>query len=97
MRKGKLKDRKNVWFHSHARYGVYPANWQGWIVAVLYIGAILYSFTQIDSLSHSVSDTLIQFIPLFLLYSLFFFIIVHLKLQTEIAKKSGYTKNKKKK
>lgn len=98
MRKGKLKDRQNSWFfHSHKKYGIYPTNWQGWTVVVLYVGAILYSFTQIDSVSHSVSDTLIQFFPLFLLYSLFFFIIVHLKLQPEAVKKLVQTKNRRNK
>jgi len=49
------------WFK---RYGIFflPAGIPGWIVFLAGLAAAVYSFHEIDSRSHSVSDTLINFV-----------------------------------
>lgn len=37
-----------------------PVRWGGWMLAVLSIAYTVYSFVEVDSRSHSVSDTLIN-------------------------------------
>ena len=46
------------------RFGLFfvPVHWMGWILAVLSIAYTVYSFIEIDSRSHSASDTLINFV-----------------------------------
>jgi succinate dehydrogenase/fumarate reductase cytochrome b subunit len=55
---------KKLWFKAK-RYGWgwYPSTWQGWSVILLFIIAEIILFHNIDSHQHSVSDTLINFIP----------------------------------
>lgn len=55
---------KEKWFKAK-RYGWgwTPATWQGWGVLVLYTVMLIFLLTSIDRHSHSVSDTLIYFLP----------------------------------
>lgn len=54
------------WFASVKRgIGWYPVTWQGWAVTIVYILFIIYDFQRIDKNSHSVSDTIIAFLPEF--------------------------------
>jgi len=49
------------WFKAkHYGWGWYPSSWQGWIIMLVWIIAIVFTFRQIDSSSHSASDTLIN-------------------------------------
>lgn len=53
------------WFNQK-KYGYgwgLPARWQGWVVLAIYSAFLIYSFLRIDGLSHSASDTLLNFIP----------------------------------
>lgn len=43
-----------------------PATWQGWLIVALYLIFVVWDFIRIDGSSHSVSDTLIAFVPEFL-------------------------------
>jgi hypothetical protein len=53
---------KKLWFKAkHFGYGWYPISWQGWVVTLLYIIALLSFTLSADQSSHSVSDTLISF------------------------------------
>lgn len=71
---------QRYWFKAHkSGYGWHPSTWEGWVVLVLYIAALVYSFIQIDSQSHSVSDTLIGFFPQFLLFTAVLTVITYLK------------------
>lgn len=71
---------QRYWFKAHkSGYGWHPATWEGWVVLVLYIAALVYSFIQIDSQSHSVSDTLIGFFPQFFLFTAILTVITYLK------------------
>ena len=45
-----------------AMAGTLPT-WQGWIVLLVYTVLVVYNAIRIDSNSHSVSDTLINFVP----------------------------------
>lgn len=65
-------------------------SWEGFVV-VLYIAVNVYIFQKIDSLSHSVSDTLINFAPRFLLLTAFLYLIFWLKGEEQHSKsgKSG--------
>ena len=57
--------KQDYWFKTKPYgYGWYPARWQGWLVITLFIVLEIYIFRSIDLTSHSVSDTLINFIPL---------------------------------
>lgn len=72
--------RESYWFRAHKRgIGWVPATWQGWWINALYVVALVYSFFLVDGRSHSVSDTLINFLPHFLLFSALLIIITYLK------------------
>lgn len=52
------------WFASLNRgIGWKPATWQGWVIVIIYVVFVVWDFLRIDSASHSVSDTLLSFIP----------------------------------
>lgn len=57
---------KKFWFKvKDYGWGWYPASWQGWLVIAAWVGVLIWIFRDIDSTSHSGSDTLIAFfIPL---------------------------------
>lgn len=58
---------ETYWFTSYA-FGWKPATWQGWVIVSLYLLSLLYSFLQTDG-------TLINFLPQFVLFSLFLLFI----------------------
>jgi len=54
------------WFASVKKgIGWYPVTWQGWTVTALYVIFIIWDFLRIDNGSHSISDTLLNFLPEF--------------------------------
>ncbi len=59
-----------LWFRAK-RYGWgwVPCSWEGWASLAVYIIAIVYEFLSADIASHSVSDTLFNFIPGVLLFT----------------------------
>lgn len=68
---------EKAWFRKR-KYGYgwgLPQTWQGWVIFLLYIAFIPYDFVSIDSTSHSVSDTLINFIPNMFLATVIFIAI----------------------
>jgi len=72
--------RERYWFRAQKHgIGWVPATWQGWWVSFFYLVALVYSFFQINGASHSVSDTLINFLPRFFLFSALLIIITYLK------------------
>ncbi len=55
---------KRYWFKAKRYgYGWYPVTWEGWLTVFAYLALVFGDFYRIDSTSHSVSDTLINFIP----------------------------------
>ena len=59
------------WFRAKTYgWGWYPATWQGWAVLAFYVLGMVLSFYRIDSASPSTSDTLIDFVPRFVLATL---------------------------
>lgn len=63
---------KKYWFKAHSHgYGWSPDSWEGWIVFLIYLGCLVYTF--------SISDTLVNFIPQFLIFSASLLIIAYLK------------------
>ncbi len=60
-----LKDNpKHYWFKAKLYgWGWTPARWPGWLTLFIFIGLIVVNFYRLDSHSHSVSDTLLNFIP----------------------------------
>jgi amino acid transporter len=60
-----LRDNPHGYWFKAKRYGWgwVPATWQGWLVLALYIAIVVANFLRIDASSHSVSDTLINFVP----------------------------------
>lgn len=62
------------WFTPYT-FGWKPVAWQGWVIVTLYIFALVYAFFQINNTSPSVGDTLLNFLPQFILFSLFLLFI----------------------
>ncbi len=60
-----IKDNPNgYWFKRKIwGWGWTPARWQGWLTLLIFIVLITANAVRIDSSSHSVSDTLINFLP----------------------------------
>ena len=60
-----LKDNpKHYWFKRKLYgWGWTPATWQGWLVLFVFVALIILNFYRLDSVSHSASDTLINFLP----------------------------------
>ena len=59
-----------LWFKAKRYgYGWHPATWQGWVVMLVYVASMVCTGIQIDIHSHSVSDTLIGVVPLWVLYT----------------------------
>ena len=55
---------RNYWFKAKKHGWTWaPATWQGWLILFLYIIILIIDFRTIDLDSHSVSDTLMGFIP----------------------------------
>jgi hypothetical protein len=71
------------WF---TRKGIiyWPASIIGWIILIIAAAYAIYSFIDIDGRSHSVSDTLINFVFNVLLIGLVYTIIAYF---TEVRKK----------
>ncbi len=55
---------KPIWFKAK-RYGWgwTPATWQGWLILAAFVAVVVYDFLRVDAASHSVSDTLINWVP----------------------------------
>ena len=57
-----------LWFKAKGYgWGWTPASWEGWLVLAAYAALLVRIFWDIDRVSHSASDTLIDFAPRFLL------------------------------
>ncbi len=55
---------KEKWFKAKKYgWGWTPATWEGWSVIILYVLVVIMLFFSIDSNSHSVTDTIINFVP----------------------------------
>jgi hypothetical protein len=59
-----------------------PLSVIGWIISLLAISISVYSFIDIDSRSHSVSDTLINFVFRLLIVFAFYSLIAYLTSRT---------------
>lgn len=60
-----LKDNPEGYWFKRKLYGWGwdPATWHGWLVMVVFLVLIAWNAVRIDSMSHSVSDTLLNFVP----------------------------------
>jgi hypothetical protein len=71
---------QHYWFKAHkSGYGWHPATWEGWLVLLFYIFALVFSYIQIDSQSPSFGHTLLGFFSRFLLFTAILIIITYLK------------------
>lgn len=69
---------KTLWFRAKiCGYGWIPCSWQGWLVLVVYIIALVVTFRTVDLHSHSGSDTLIGVVPLWVLYTFILLLICY--------------------
>lgn len=60
-----MNETKKWWFSAKDYgWGWQPSSWQGWVILLVFIGFNLAVFFGIDRLSHSVSDTLMVFLPI---------------------------------
>lgn len=54
--------KRPVWFKRKTYgWGWYPSTWQGWAILGAYTGGLIATFRDIDSTSHSGSETLVGF------------------------------------
>jgi hypothetical protein len=67
------------WFKEKSGLVWYPVSWEGVITSVIYVTVIILSFMWTDGRSHSVSDTLISFAPIFIIITGLFLIICYKK------------------
>ncbi len=60
-----LNDNPNhYWFKRKLYgYGWTPATREGWGISVLWVAIVIWNFRRLDALSHSGSDTLLNFVP----------------------------------
>jgi hypothetical protein len=67
---------RNIWFKTiWGGFICYPVSWEGWLTVVLYVYLVVDIFRRIDAVSHSGSDTLINFaIPFIALTGLFWLV-----------------------
>ena len=71
---------QQYWFKANkSGYGWHPANWKGWVILLLYLSFLGQSFIQVDATFHSLSDTLINFVPRVLLFTALLIVITYLK------------------
>jgi len=55
---------QKYWFKAKLYgWGWVPAKWQGWLTLLIFIALFSLNSYRIDSTSHSVSDTLLNLIP----------------------------------
>ncbi|MEK7586103.1 MAG: hypothetical protein AAB477_02645 [Patescibacteria group bacterium] len=71
---------KKLWF-KRKRYGWgwTPSTWQGWLVLIVYLVAMVKSSILVDIYSHSGSDTLIGYALPFILFTTILIIICYKK------------------
>lgn len=71
---------RGYWFKvRNYGYGWTPDTWEGWGVFLTYLALLVYSFLQIDSATHSISDFLLSFLPRFFIFSALLLSISYLK------------------
>jgi hypothetical protein len=74
-----MEQAKKMWFKiKNYGWGWRPSSWQGWVVLGIYIIFNVKIFMSIDNLSHSNSDTLMNFSLPFFLSTVMFVIICYL-------------------
>ena len=71
---------KEVWFRAK-RYGWgwYPIRWQGWVVILIYVVALLKSGLYFNAWTHSGSDFLINFSIPFIILTILLLIVCYTK------------------
>lgn len=70
--------KKRLWFKAkNYGWGWYPVTWQGWVILLFFILLVIGNFIRIDRRSHSVSDTLINFVPQTFILIIFLLIICY--------------------
>ncbi len=57
----------------------YPVSLMGWITIIIYFVIVIYTFNLVDTKSHSGSDTLISFAPIFIITTILLIIICYKK------------------
>jgi hypothetical protein len=67
---------KRVWFKAkNYGWGWYPATWQGWLTMLVYVGFAVLDILRIDRTSHSDANTLVVFIPDFIILTALLIVI----------------------
>ncbi len=71
-------DKNKLWFKAKMYgWGWTPVSWEGWVVLLLYVVGMILQFRTIDAISHSGSDTLINFAIPFIINTIFLLIICY--------------------
>jgi uncharacterized membrane protein YbhN (UPF0104 family) len=78
MTRNKSLNRTKLWFKRKAYgWGWHPITWEGWLTVLIYVGIIILYFQNVDSNSHSVSDTLINVVPVTTIVTAIFIAIAY--------------------
>lgn len=71
---------KKLWFKRKSYgWGWMPVSWEGWVIILVYVLALVSNFITIDNVQHSGSDILINFAPRFIIFSLALIFICYMK------------------
>lgn len=71
---------KKLWFKAKEYgWGWQPSSWEGWFVLAGYCALSIENFFRIDATSHSISDTVITFVPQTIFLTAFLILICYWK------------------
>lgn len=71
-------ENKKLWFKAKMwGWGWTPISWEGWVITILYVIAILQYAWKADRWAHSGSDALINFALPFIVTTIFLLIICY--------------------
>ncbi len=65
------------WFKRKGLFFI-PTTWIGWLIFTISLVYLVYVFIQIDGISHSISDTMINFVFIVLIISAVYSLIAYL-------------------
>ena len=69
---------KKRWFKAkYFGWGWYPCSWQGWVIVLMYVFALISNVIFINNHVNSNSDFLIQFVPQTYIMTVFLIIICY--------------------
>ncbi len=71
-------ENKKLWFKAkNYGWGWYPCSWEGWVVILLYVMAIVLHSINIDKFANSGDEVVVNFVLPFIINTIFLIIICY--------------------